>query len=616
MNPEKSSSRKSTDDVLRMLEVDEMSDATLADRHTDPNTPPRKAEAIAAEIGRRESSGDFDWEGSLERGDLEDDRAKARRLARTAKLAGPRPEQYDELPVVEPIRRKSPGGNPRARLSRKLDISNPNNVSQIFHRGEADRRRKAKVPNVTMASVDSPSAIGHVNNEQRRKMAQIENGERRAEESKARRERIASLQSEEPLAPTQITESEPISAKDLGSTRDEIRPATSASEPIERRRTDLSDDEAYLPDYDPDYDELEAPGAWGRTIDDDPDFGYSDNSEDIGAAALGEIERRRMGSVIPFIEDGQEPQIEEFDIEPMNDGSTDETVRDSEELVELGEVFEACQKIRERVKDPGRPGYRILSMAAVKLDRIEQPDNPEERVGVINQAIEMAARKAIGKSETEDTGYGYAGDAVAAIQLYIGEGLIGNDADSVFVGTTRVINSASGRVGIEGKRAMSRRTEQDIEDGESPYRNLVVVRWIKDGINHVFAFSPSKDAAVYAFVDDSMGDSWKRKIVLAGAIQGDERSDVIIGRHVPRSKQFHHEESIEGVAIKIINKETEVLGSFDLEPEEYSKRLTDILQREIGILGSDLASSDNDPATRKEKRKESEGTSSEEPKNS
>lgn len=611
MNPEKSSSSKATDDVLRMLEIDEMSDATLVDKHTDANTPARKAEEIAAQIDKRKSSGDFDWEGSLEEGDLEEDRAAARRFAATASLAG-RLEQYDALPHVEPIP-KAPG-NPRARLKKELDRSNPNIVSQIYHRGEEHRRGTTEVPNVTMDSFASDTIIGHDNNEQRRKMAQIETGERRAQESEKRR---ASLRSKESSIPTGATEPEPISAIDLRPTRDEIRPAASASEPIESGQAALSDDEAYLPDYDPAHDELEAPNNWGHTMDaTDPNSGLSNNFEDVNAAAQKEIERHKRQPLLSQVENGQESPAVESAIEEMNDGSTGEAAHDSEELAELSKVFEASQKIRERVKDPGSPRYRILSLAAVELDRIEQPDNAEERVGVINQAIEMAARKAIGKSETEDTGYGYAGDTVAAVQLYIGEGLIGDDAESVSIGTTRVINSASGKVGIEGKRAMSSRTEQDIEDGESPYRNLVVIRWTRDDINHIFAFSPSKDAAVYAFVDDSMGNSWRRKIIMAGSIQGDERKDVIIGRHIPRSKKFHHEESMGGVAIKIINKEIEVLDSFDLELEEYSKRLTEILQREIGLLGDDLESSSNDSATRVKKHKESETISLEKPGNS
>lgn len=581
MNPEKSPSSKPTDDVLKMLDIDEMSDATLVDKHTDANTPLNKAAEIADEIDRRQSEGDFDWEGSLAEGELKDDRAAARRLAATANLAKDI-ERYEEMPTMEPVLRSRPS-NPRAALKKRLDRSNPNIINQIYHRGEKHRRNTTEVPNVTMSSIANGNSIGHENSEQRRKTAQIETGERRAQES---RERRASLQ------------------------LDELQPVTDTPKPIESKRTALSDDEAYLPDYEPGYDEFETPGAWGRTIDDDSDFGYSDDYEDINVAALREIERQKERAPLALVEDAQDSFEEESAIEPLDKDFVDEIIRDPEDLTKLGEVFEVSQKIRERVKDPGSPRYRILSMAAVKLERVELPSDADERVEAINQAIELAARKAIGKSETEDTGHGYAGDSVAAIQLYIGEGLIGSDADSVSVGTTKVIYGASGRVGIEGKRAIRSRTEQDIEDGESAYRNLVVIRWIKDNINHVVAFSPNKDAAMYAFVDDSMGDSWRRKIIMAGSIQGDDRKDVIIGRHTPRSEKFHHEDSIRGVAKRILDKEIEVLDSSELSQEEHDEKLVAILQREIALFSAKQVATDYDSNIVDQERPDNEKNSS------
>ncbi|MBR3156876.1 hypothetical protein IKF20_00365 [Candidatus Saccharibacteria bacterium] len=270
----------------------------------------------------------------------------------------------------------------------------------------------------------------------------------------------------------------------------------------------------------------------GFTIDeDDPIEGGTDNPEIIRVAEkkLEKLEQKDESA------NDIEPKAEKTRVAPEL----------SPNQKRLKEVFEKSEKVRELYKDPGDPRYRILSVAAVELGRVEQPDDPAERVKKNNEMIEKAAKKAVGENQLDK----FSGDTVAAAQEFISEDLIGDNADSVSIGTTETIVNQFGEIG---------------KNREINYRNLVVVRWIKKGINHVVAFSPSKDAAIYALVDDSMGDSWRNKFFMAGAVDGEEREEISIMNHINKTDTYLHERTFEKVVCAISRKEMAALESDEL----------------------------------------------------
>lgn len=171
-------------DILDVLNYDEVSDATLADRQTDSSTPGRLSKSIDAEIERRKARGEYDWEESLARGELENDQqaAKAREaMSRVAVEA----DEYDDLPSFEPISSKK--DNPEAKRRKERDKNNPNYANQDSHKAETERRNDLDTPTATMNSVQSGSSVGRAVNEQSRMDFQTEAGRQRTEASKERR---------------------------------------------------------------------------------------------------------------------------------------------------------------------------------------------------------------------------------------------------------------------------------------------------------------------------------------------------------------------------------------------------------------------------------------------
>lgn len=213
----------------------------------------------------------------------------------------------------------------------------------------------------------------------------------------------------------------------------------------------------------------------------------------------------------------------------------------------LAKVFEKGIGIRDRYKDPGNPRYRLLSVAAVEMETIDQTGEAVDKVKSINKAVEKAAKIAVGEEEMDD----YSSDTVAGVQAYIVEDLIGNDANQVSIGTTETIVNSNGQVG---------------KDPEI-YKNLVVVRWIKNSINHVFVFSPRKDAAMYALVDDSMGDSWKKTFLMAGAVNGDERREIMSVNHDQSGDGYLHEKTLEKLIDRMMQRKELVVA---MEADEMS----------------------------------------------
>ena len=207
----------------------------------------------------------------------------------------------------------------------------------------------------------------------------------------------------------------------------------------------------------------------------------------------------------------------------------------------LAKVFEKGIKIRDRYKDPGNPRYRLLSVAAVEMETIDQTGEAVDKVKSINKAVEKAAKIAVGEEEMDD----YSSDTVAGVQAYIVEDLIGNDANRVSIGTTETIVNPNGQVG---------------KDPEI-YKNLVVIRWIKNSINHVFVFSPRKDAAMYALVDnnDSTGDLWKKTFLMAGAVNGDERREIMSVNHDQSGDGYLHEKTLEKIIVRMMEREGQVV---------------------------------------------------------
>ncbi len=317
---------------------------------------------------------------------------------------------------------------------------------------------------------------------------------------------------------------------------------------------------------------------WGHTIEeDDPIHGFSEDPQivqeaikklDEEQAARDQLAKQKAVAekiieaaddveTKPSEEASLEKEIEaEEDVSPDkrekeldDEGNPGEEIREQEER--LGTLFKECKEYRERFKNPGKVRYRLLSVSAVEMERIEQSDDSEDRVKKNNEKIEEAVKKATGNDEADE----YSGDTLAAVELYISEILVGNDADSVSVGVTETIVSPNGQIGKKPEK----------------YKNLVAVRWIKNGINHVFAFSPRKDAAMYLLVDDSVGDSWKKKFFRAGAVDGEERQELSIMNHKYHDDQFHHEKSLEKVTRRVLEEEAKALRSNELSANSKSK---------------------------------------------
>ena len=230
----------------------------------------------------------------------------------------------------------------------------------------------------------------------------------------------------------------------------------------------------------------------------------------------------------------------------------------------LAKVFEKGEKIRNLYKKPGNPRYRLLSVAAVEMETIDQTGEAADKVKSINKAVEKAARIAVGEEKMND----YSSDTVAGVQAYIVEDLIGNDANQVSIGTTEIIVNPNGQVG---------------KDPEI-YRNLVVIRWIKNSINHVFVFSPRKDAAMYALVDDSMGDSWKKTFLMAGAVNGDERREIMSVNHDQSGDGYLHEKTLEKIIVRIMKKEAQVAMEADWMSFEDKAKIHSLISEEYARL--------------------------------
>lgn len=249
----------------------------------------------------------------------------------------------------------------------------------------------------------------------------------------------------------------------------------------------------------------------------------------------------------------------EEEVEAVHEVDLDQERR----VAKLKEIYKDSQEMRSRLKDPGKVSYRVMSVGGVELEKIDQPDNPEERVQKNNDAIKTAMIEAYGDDELDE----HAEATIAAAQLYFSEGLIGDDADSVFIGTTETLVSGNkdGQVGLD----------------PSKYKNLVVIRWTNNNINHVIAVSPKEDAALYALVDDSMGNSWREKYIEAGAFDGKARDSLITVNHELKvdhngEEETHYQQkTFEKLAIKMIDAETEMLASSDMDVKEKA----DLLRR-------------------------------------
>ena len=211
----------------------------------------------------------------------------------------------------------------------------------------------------------------------------------------------------------------------------------------------------------------------------------------------------------------------------------------------LQDVYDEAMEIRNRVKDPGNPRYRLMSVAAVELERIEQPADKTERIRKNNEEIAKAIKEAVGEEDK------FSGDTGAGVQEFISEILIGGDAESVFIGTTGTIVSGNGQIG----------------EKSDTYKNLVVLRWIKNNVNHVVAFSPREDAAIYTLVDGDMHEGWRRKFLLAGAIDCKERKEMDITNH-DRDQFYVHEKTMEKIVDKIIKAETDIANSNSMSYEK------------------------------------------------
>ena len=307
----------------------------------------------------------------------------------------------------------------------------------------------------------------------------------------------------------------------------------------------------------------------------DPFFSSEDPTV-VQEAVEKELEAERL----------KEPETET--IEEVGDNTSDLTEKPIEVLLDektaeqvrrLQEVYREGMSIRERYKEPGPARYRMMSVAAANLEAVDQPENSEQRVQANNEAIANAVTEAIGGEELDD----YAADTLAAVQTYISELLIGDNADSISVGTTPAIVSGNGQIGAD----------------PNVYKRVVVVRWVKNGINHVLSFSPREAASLTVLVDDSVGDSWRRKFLRAGAVNDVERADLIRLNHDHHDEEdvdYHHEKSMEKLVDKILDREIELLKNDELlSSEKKAEILADLSNRysKFAHLQRDRKTKDN-----------------------
>ncbi|MBR3132174.1 hypothetical protein IKG33_02080 [Candidatus Saccharibacteria bacterium] len=360
---------------------------------------------------------------------------------------------------------------------------------------------------------------------------------------------------------------------------DEVRRRMSGERKVEPKRkaprTIEEKQDTYDDIVDPEetirYEEVEdeEPGwdnNWGHTIDDDPIQGYSDDP-DVLRKFLEEEDRRRVTKAEKF--DDSEP----IGFEPVPAIENDELLTKipeieknapRNELIGQSEALEAiyreAMELRQRFKDPGQARYRLMSVAAVELEKIDLPKEADEKKKVISEEIERAAKVATGDEELDD----YSADMMAGINMYLSERLIGGDADTFSIGITEPIVSSNGQIG---------------KNLNVDYKNLVVMRWVTKGINHVFAFSPRKDARIYVLVDDSVGESWRKKFLIAGAIAGKTRSEMIMVNHAHHDEFYHHEKTLERVERKISDKEISLIGDIDLNQVDKNAVIDSIMKR-------------------------------------
>lgn len=310
----------------------------------------------------------------------------------------------------------------------------------------------------------------------------------------------------------------------------------------------LSEEERTNPN-DPFY----APDEFNPSVKDeeeDDDSIYSSYVKPIAVKkSVGEFKNREVAEAPKEAEPVREEKAEKKEVRVY-----------SENEKELMQIYDKGQEYHELFKNPGQKSNRLMSVAAVKMEKIEQPEDSEARKKLIEEKVKEASEKALGDNPAEK----YEGDEIAALQAYLSDVLIGDNAELVSIGVTKTISNSQGSIGENSKT----------------YKDLVVVRWIRDGINHVIAFSPKKDAAIYALVDDSMGNGWKDTFFRAGAVNGEERNDVIIQRHEKEDETYQHELTVEYLICEMMDKEKEILEQDEtIDPVERARIQSKVLSK-------------------------------------
>lgn len=304
---------------------------------------------------------------------------------------------------------------------------------------------------------------------------------------------------------------------------------------------------------------------WGHTVDESPEEGLvPEDPEKIrdGIQKIEENEKnyyKKQQEKDPFFEGAT--MYDKRDVKPAYPrerlAATKEELAPINQVEFIGgnrerlqEVYEEAMELRNRVKDPGNPRFRLMSVAAADLERIEQPVDTTERISKNNEEIAKAIKAAVGEEDE------YSGDTGAGVQEYISETLIGGDAESVFIGVTGTIVSGNGQIG----------------EKSDTYKNLVVLRWIKNNVNHVIAFSPREEAAIYTLVDGDMNEDWRTKFLRAGAIECKERDEIDVTNH-DRDEFYLHERTMEKVVDRIVKAETDIANSSATSHEKSARIL-------------------------------------------
>ena len=106
-------------------------------------------------------------------------------------------------------------------------------------------------------------------------------------------------------------------------------------------------------------------------------------------------------------------------------------------------------------------------------------------------------------------------------------------------------------------------------------------------MNHVLAFSPRPDSAMYMLVDGDMDESWRKKFIKAGAVNGEERNEIMVTKHEKHNEDgfdSFHERSLEKLLLGTLQRELDVVSNSALLDDKGQDKARDDISYKYGQL--------------------------------